>query len=220
MPVMVVVVVVVAVTVVVVVVGHGPHSSVPPQPSGIIPQSAAPHGFGVQTHCPVASHESGAVQVPHEPPQPSAPHSVPAQFGTHWHTRFTHCVPLGQTVPHVPQLLVSLARFTHSFPQTPSPVGQQRPNRAFAFLAMGFAQFRLQQLMGVAHTWLFGLQPLARASQAVLTRSAGLTTSARRAVRQSDFASDMGGVPPGADAAAHRGLKSRRKNDGVVKFLK
>src|SRR5436189_52009 len=138
MPVMVVVVVLLGV-VVVVVVGHGPQSSVPPQPSEIIPQSVVPHVFGVQTHCPIASHESGAVQVPHKPPQPSPPHSFPAQFGTHWHTRFTHCVPLGQTVPHVPQLLLSLARITHSFPQSPSPVAQHSPNSAASapFITLG-----------------------------------------------------------------------------------
>jgi hypothetical protein len=124
------VVVVVEEVVVVVVVGHGPQSSVPPQPSEIIPQSAAPHVFGVQTHCPVTSHVSGGVQVPHEPPHPSSPQVLFVQFGTHEHWP----------------------------PTIPSPVGQQRPNRAFAFLAMGFAQFRLQQLTFVAHCWPLGLQ--------------------------------------------------------------
>jgi hypothetical protein len=92
----------------------------------------------------------------------------------------------------------------HWPPTTPTPLGQQTPNTAFPRLAVGFAQLRLQQLTFVAHCWPFGLQPPARASRAVLTRSAVLATSARRAMRQSDFASDMGGVPPGADAGAHQ----------------
>jgi len=72
-----------------------------------------------------------------------------------------------------------------------APLGQQSPNRAVAFFVMGFVQFRLQQLMFVEHTWPFGLQPPARAS--VPTRSTVLATSARRAMRQNDFASTMSG---------------------------
>jgi hypothetical protein len=77
-----------------------------------------------------------------------------------------------------------------------APLGQQRPNSAVAFLTMGLAQSRLQQLMFVEHTWPFGLHPPARAS--VLTRRTVLATSARRAVRQSDFASDMRRCTSGA----------------------
>jgi len=56
-------------------------------------------------------------------------------------------------------------KFTHEFLHTTFPLGQQRPKRAWAFLAMGFAQFRLQQLMFVEHTLLSGLQPSARTSR-------------------------------------------------------
>ena len=71
------------------------------------------------------------------------------------------------------------------------PLGQQSPNMAGRelFLAMGFAQSRLQQLMSVEHCWPLGLQPPARAS--VPTRNMVLATAARRAVRQNDFASDI-----------------------------
>jgi hypothetical protein len=94
---------------------------------------------------------------------------------------------------HIPQLFGSVFRFTHVVPLAPQsafdPLGQQSPNSAVAFFVMGFTQSRLQQLCGVAHVWPFGLHPPARAS--VLTRSAMLATSARRAERPSDFAFDM-----------------------------
>src|SRR5262249_4577699 len=79
----------------------------------------------------------------------------------------------------------------HAIPQSPTPDGQQSPNKLLDFLTMAFAQFRLQQLMCVEQTVPSDLQPPARAC--VLTRSAVLATSARRAVRQNEFAFDMGG---------------------------
>jgi hypothetical protein len=121
-----------------------------------------------------------------------------------------------ETVPQVPG-----AHDVAGVQQAPlemrAPAGQQSPNSAVAFLTMGFAQFRLQQLTFVEQIWLFGLQPPARASRAMTSMM--LATSARRAVRQSDFASGMGRCPSGADAPAHRGLKSRRKNDGMDEIL-
>ena len=69
----------------------------------------------------------------------------------------------------------------HAVPQSPTPVGQQRPNKFVDFLTMAFAQCRVQQLMSVEQTVPFDLHPPARAC--VLTRSAVLATSARRAVR-------------------------------------
>jgi hypothetical protein len=76
----------------------------------------------------------------------------------------------------------------------PAPGGQQRPKSALAFLTTGFAQFRLQQLTFVEHTWLFALHPPARASGAAT--SSVVPTSARIVVRQSDFAFDMCGSTP------------------------
>ena len=113
-----------------------------------------------------------------------------------------------ETVPQVPEGQ-DVAGVQQAPLKTPPPGGQQRPNNALAFFMMGFAQFRLQQLMGVAHCWPFGLQRSARASHAALKISAVLATSARRAVRQNRFASSMGVVPPAVDAAAHWVLKSR-----------
>src|SRR5262249_6210878 len=98
--------------------------------------------------------------------------------------------PVEQTLPHPPQLFESVWVFTHFVPPQRRllPAGQQRPNMAGRelFLAMGFAQSRLQQLMSVEHAWPFGLQPPARASHAVLKSSTVLAMSARRAVRQND----------------------------------
>jgi hypothetical protein len=37
-------------------------------------------------HWPVASQLSPLGQVPHEPPQPSLPQTLPVQAGTHWVT--------------------------------------------------------------------------------------------------------------------------------------
>ena len=77
--------------------------------------------------------------------------------------------PVEQTLPHPPQLFESVRVFTHVVPLAPQsafdPLGQQRPNMAGRelFLAMGFTQSRLQQLMSVEHAWPFGLQPPARA---------------------------------------------------------
>jgi hypothetical protein len=147
------------------------------------------------------------------PPQPSEmrPHA-PEQLAGVQQAPPVQTWPAGQTLPHPPQLFESVRVFTHVVPpqRTLLPAGQQRPNIAGRelFLAMGFAQSRLQQLMSVEHCWPLGLQPPARASHAVLRTTAVLATSARRAVRQSGLASDMVGSTSGADARAHRGLKS------------
>src|SRR5262249_3232581 len=66
----------------------------------------------------------------------------------------------------------------HAVPQSPTPDGQQSPNKLLDFLTMAFAQFRLQQLMCVEQTVPSDLQPPARAC--VLTRSAVLATSAKK----------------------------------------
>jgi hypothetical protein len=50
--------------------GQGPH-----EPSQLLPQNA--------THCPSPLHESPSSQVPQMPPQPSGPHTLPAQSATH-----------------------------------------------------------------------------------------------------------------------------------------
>jgi hypothetical protein len=63
-----------------------PQSSVPPQLSPIVPQflhamaqlmGVQPQTFGV----PLPPQVSGGVHAPHDPPQPSSPHSLPAQVG-------------------------------------------------------------------------------------------------------------------------------------------
>jgi len=118
-----VVLVVVEVVVVVVVLSQTP--PVPQtceQQSKLLPQPWSPPGMQ-ETHSPVVKSHSDMAQVPHEPPQPSLLQFLPAQFGV-------------QQAP-----LTSLA-----------PGAQQRPNRAVAFFVMAFAQFRLQQLCGVAQT--------------------------------------------------------------------
>jgi hypothetical protein len=70
----------------------------------------------------------------------------------------------------------------HAVPHTAVPAGQQRPNTAFPFLSVGFAQFRLQQLASVEHAFPFDLQPLARASRVVLNTRRVTATSSKRTV--------------------------------------
>jgi hypothetical protein len=122
-------------------------------------------GDGLGPQVPVLVSHAPVVQVPHELPQPSSPHSFPAQFGTQVHASLTHVSFAAQILPHSPQLLLSVDKFTHELAHTTFPLGQQRPKRARPLLKMGFAQFRSQQLMSVAHTRLSGLQPSARTSR-------------------------------------------------------
>jgi hypothetical protein len=90
-------------------------------------------------------------------------------------TQVRHCVPSQPPqlrVPPQPSETIPQVSGAHDpagVQQAPlkmrAPVGQQRPNRAVAFLTMGFAQSRLQQLMFVEHTVPFDLQPPARAGR-------------------------------------------------------
>jgi hypothetical protein len=141
------------------------------------------------TQCPWPSQSCSLVQV-----EMHVPTSIPVKHVRHW---FASQLPQ-LSVPPQPSPV-------ETGPQVPGrhdvtgvqqaplksrcPCWQQSPNSAVAFFEMAFAQFLLQQLMLVAQTALSGLQPPARAS--VLTRSTVLATSASRAMRQSDFASDM-----------------------------
>jgi hypothetical protein len=76
---------------------HVPQSTVPPQPSGSVPQVALwlAHVAGVQTHALELEHVSGAGQLPQlsVPPQPS-------DTGPHWAWAAAHVV--GTQVPDVP----------------------------------------------------------------------------------------------------------------------
>ena len=198
-------IVVVVVDSVVVVVGHNPQSSMPPQPSGIIPQSAAPQVVAVQPHwlvTPPPPQVCGAVQVPQSrvPPQPSE--AVP-QFCPAGHdVAGLQAQKPGLKAPQVcggvqvPQLSMppqpseavpqfcppghDVAGVQQLPPTSMAPGAQQIPNNG-GFATRGFAQFRLQQLMLVGHAWPLGLQGLGRASCAVLKTSA--VTSATRAAR-------------------------------------
>src|SRR6266851_2844888 len=140
----VVVVLVVVVVVVVVVSQTVPAPHTPEQQSKFPRQPWSPSGIQA-THMPVVVSQSDMAQLPQEPPQPSPPQFRFVQFGT-------------QQVP----------------PTRRAPLGQQRPKRAVAFLAMGFAQFRLQQLMFVEHTLPFDLQS-ARASRGAASISAAIS---------------------------------------------
>jgi hypothetical protein len=158
--------VVVVVLDVVVVVGHGPQASVPPQSSESIPQSWAPHVVGVQQAlwkqtCSLVQAETQvwpALQVRHA---------------------------LASQVPQLrvpPQLLIT--------PQVaPAPVQvvgvQHVPNSGFARPGgvTGLAHFPPQQLMFVVHCFPSGLQPLERASRAVLAMRATTATSPRARIR-------------------------------------
>jgi hypothetical protein len=157
-------IVVVVVEDVVVVVGHGPQSSIAPQPSGIDPQVApwAVQVVGVQPQTlamPPPPHVCGAVQVPQlsMPPQPSEmlPQVAPwaEQVVGVQQEPLKQVWPVGQ-----PQVRVS--------PQSPSGIVPHRgkcaahvvgvqhaPKRGFGFpgRGAGMKQSRLQQLMFVTH---------------------------------------------------------------------
>ena len=178
-----------------------PQLMLPPQPSGAVPQFCpAGHDVaGVQPQTPAVPpppQVCGGVQVPQLmlPPHPSGavPQLSPAGHDVAGVQPQTLGVPppphvsgAVQTVPHVPQLLLSLARFTHMFPpQRLSPAGQQMPNKG-GRATLGFAQFRLQQLMGVGHRWPLGLHGLGRASWAASVRAA--TTARAKTVADGDI---------------------------------
>ena len=80
-------------------------------------QPASPSGMH-ETHIPVVASHSDIAQLPQEPPQPSLPQFLPAQFGV-------------QQEP----------------PTSLAPGGQQVPNNG-GFATLGFAQLREQQLRG------------------------------------------------------------------------
>jgi hypothetical protein len=44
----------------------------------------------------------GELHVPHVPPQPSGPHFLPTQLGTHWQMFTALQIEPGLQVPHVP----------------------------------------------------------------------------------------------------------------------
>ena len=161
-------VVVVVEVVVVVVVGQGPQSSVPPQPSAIIPQvaPAAAQVVGVQPQTfgvPPPPQVSGAVQVPQltVPPQPSdtEPQLSPAGhivLGVQPHTLAVPPPPHVCGAVQVPQVSMSPQSPSGIIPQVApcavQVVGvQQVPKSGFAFPGgeAGFMQSRLQQLMFV-----------------------------------------------------------------------
>src|SRR5213593_4688230 len=149
----VVVVVEVVVVVVVVVVSQtvpAPHT--PEQQSKSPRQPWSPSGIQ-GTHIPVVVSHSDMSQVPQEPPQPSSPQILFAQFGAQWHTL---SVPQLCPAGHVPQLSVSPQSPSGIIPQVApclvQVVGvQQVPKSGFAFPGgeAGFMQLRLQQLMFV-----------------------------------------------------------------------
>ncbi len=122
-----VVVVDVVVVVVVLVSQTVPAPHTPEQQSKSPRQPWSPSGIQ-GTHIPVVVSHSDMSQVPQEPPQPSSPQILFAQFGAQWHTL---SVPQLCPAGHVPL--------------------QQVPKSGFAFPGgeAGFMQLRLQQLMFV-----------------------------------------------------------------------
>jgi len=149
---MVVVDVVVVVVVVVVLSQTVPAPHTPEQQSKSPRQPWSPSGIQ-GTHIPVVVSHSDMSQVPQEPPQPSSPQILFAQFGAQWHTL---SVPQLCPAGHVPQLSVSPQSPSGIIPQVApclvQVVGvQQVPKSGFAFPGgvAGFTQLRLQQLMFV-----------------------------------------------------------------------
>jgi hypothetical protein len=91
-----------------------PPQQVPPHPS--LDPHATPPQLGAQTQLPDAEQMLGGVHEPHDPPQVSSPHVLPAQSGVQVHTplwqvaspaREKHGVPFARLVQVVPQLLSS-----------------------------------------------------------------------------------------------------------------
>jgi hypothetical protein len=157
--------VVVVVLDVVVVVGHGPLSSVPPQSSESIPQSWAPHVVGVQQA--LWKHTCPPVQAETQVwPAPQVRHVLASQ---------------------VPQLSVppQLSITPQVAPALVQVVGVQPvPNSGFARPGgvTGLSHFPPQQLTCGVHCFPSGLQPLERASRAVLEMRATTATSPRAGV--------------------------------------
>jgi hypothetical protein len=101
------------------------------QPSPSVPVHAAPHmpqlavSLVVSAHL-LAQHTWGAVHFVPQAPQlllsatvlMHAPlHATSPMFG-HVQVPFLQVAPMGQTVPHIPQFIVSLLVSTHTSPQT------------------------------------------------------------------------------------------------------
>jgi hypothetical protein len=187
-------VVVVISMVVVVVVGHG-QSSIPPQPSEIMPQSWAPHVSGVQqlpwtqtctsaqagAHWPLVPMSSTRQcrhwlesQVPQftVPPQPSGwlPQFAPPEH----EVAGVQQLPLTQGCPGA----------QHVVPQTLSPCAQQVPSNG-GFATLGLMQLREQQLWGVGHFWPLGLHGEAIAVRAPGSASVAIRSRATRSPRRS-----------------------------------
>ncbi len=105
--------------------------------------------------------------MPHEPPQPSSPQALFTQLGVQPHTLAAPPPPHVWGSVHVPQssekpVQSPSAMVPQFLPCAVQVVGvQQMPNRASARPGggTGFMQWRLQQLMFVAHRWPSGLQP-------------------------------------------------------------
>ena len=156
-PIVVVVVAVVVVVVVVVVLSQtvpAPHT--PEQQSKSPRQPWSPSGIQ-GTHIPVVVSHSDMSQVPQEPPQPSSPQILFAQFGVQPHWLETPPPPqVLNPVQVLPQLSVKPVQSPSGIVPQSTParqvVGvQQVPKSGFAFPGgeAGFMQLRLQQLMFV-----------------------------------------------------------------------
>ena len=154
--VVVVVVGVVVVVVVVVVSQTPPAPHTPEQQSKPERQPWSPLGIQA-THIPVVASHSDMAQVPHEPPQPSSPQFLFAQFGVQPHWLETPPPPqVLNPVQVLPQLSVKPVQSPSGIVPQSTParqvVGvQQIPKSGFAFPGgeAGFMQLRLQQLMFV-----------------------------------------------------------------------
>ena len=126
------------------------HSSLTPRqpwsPSGMQP-----------THIPTVVSQMDMEQLPHEPPQPSSPQFLFAQFGVQPHWLETPPPPqVLNPVQVLPQLSVKPVQSPSGIVPQSTParqvVGvQQVPKSGFAFPGgeAGFMQLRLQQLMFV-----------------------------------------------------------------------
>ena len=153
---MVVVDVVVVVVVVVVLSQTVPAPHTPEQQSKSPRQPWSPSGIQ-GTHIPVVVSHSDMSQVPQEPPQPSSPQILFAQFGVQPHWLETPPPPqVLNPVQVLPQLSVKPVQFPSGIVPQSTParqvVGvQQVPKSGFAFPGgeAGFMQLRLQQLMFV-----------------------------------------------------------------------
>ena len=77
----------------------------PPQPSES-PHAASLAHLGAQTHCPLSLHVGLSIgQVPHIPPQPSDPHILFPQAGTHMHWPASVHISLDLHMPQTPPQL-------------------------------------------------------------------------------------------------------------------